>query len=179
MRFHNKRINANNFRGERVLIIKIWLHLCANIQKVFLKFLYGTQFVVGKSVTWRNNFSIMISETGNIEIGDNCFFNNGCSINSNKLVRIGAGTLFGENVKIYDHNHRFRDKKKLIKEQGFSNSEVIIGKNCWIGSNVVILKGTNIGDNSVIGAGCVVSGMIKKNMIVKNENRLKYVEFDN
>ena len=124
---------------------------------------------IGKNVTWRSNFSVMISKKGYIEIGDNCFFNNGCSLNANKYIHIGEGTIFGENVKVYDHNHRFIDFKKPIKEQGFSDGQVIIGKHCWIVSNVVLLKDTYIGDNCVIGAGCVVDGEIQDNTLVKNK----------
>ena len=72
----------------------------------------------------------------------------------------------GENVKIYDHNHRFNQHIE-IKQQGFSNGSVIIGRHCWIGSNVTILKNTVIGDNCVIGAGVVVSGTIPTNSVVK------------
>lgn len=94
-----------------------------------------------------------------IFVGKNCFFNNDCSIAANEMICIGDNNLFGENVKIYDHNHKF-DKDSLIKSQGYSNSSVTIGDNCWIGSNVVILKGTIIENNCVIGAGCIVSGII-------------------
>ena len=152
-----------------MLILKIWLHICAELEKRFYKLIYGKKLKIGGSVTWRNNFTVMIAETGMVEIGDNCFFNNGCSINANELVRIGQGTLFGENVKIYDHNHRFRDSNKSIKQQGFSNGEVIIGNHCWIGSNVVILKGSKIGDNCVIGAGCIVSGVVESNSLLKKK----------
>lgn len=62
-----------------------------------------------------------------VKIGNSCFFNNGCSINANKSITIGDGTLFGENVKIYDHNHRFRERDILIKEQGFTMGEIEIG----------------------------------------------------
>lgn len=150
-----------------MIIIKILLHILANIQKLFLKVIYGGVIHIGKNVTWRNNFSVMIGKKGHIEIGNNCFFNNGCSLNANNYISIGEGTLFGENVKVYDHNHRFRDLNKPIKEQGFSDDEVVIGKHCWIGSNVVLLKGTYIGDNCVIGAGCVVSGNVPDNSVVK------------
>ena len=152
-----------------MLILKIWLHICAELEKRFYKLIYGKKLKIGRSVTWRNNFNVMIAETGMVEIGDNCFFNNGCSINANELVRIGQGTLFGENVKIYDHNHRFRDSNKSIKQQGFSNGEVIIGNHCWIGSNVVVLKGSKIGDNCVIGAGCIVSGVVESNSLLKKK----------
>ena len=34
--------------------------------------------------------------------------------------------------------------KRSIKEQGFSNGTVSIGRHCWIGSNVCILKNADI-----------------------------------
>ena len=105
-------------------------------------------------------------ESGSHQIGNNCFFNNDCSLAANKLISIGDGTIMGENVKIYDHNHRF-NKDELIKELGYSNGEVFIGKNCWIGSNAVILKGTHISNHCVIGAGCVISGYVPEWTIVK------------
>lgn len=79
-----------------------------------------------------------------------------------------GGTLFGENVKIYDHNHRFQ-KDSSIKEQGYSNGEVHIGGHCWIGSGVIILKGADIFDNCVIGAGSVISEYIPEESIAVSE----------
>ena len=84
-----------------------------------------------------------------------------------------GGTIFGENVKIYDHNHRFNQLKELRK-QGFSNGSVVIGERCWISSNVTILKGTEIGNNCVIGAGCVISGKIPDDTIVKLNQDLTF-----
>ena len=109
----------------------------------------------------------MIGNNAKVEIGDNCFFNNDCSINSNSYVKIGGGSLFGENVKIYDHNHRFSNFDVSIKEQGFSIGKVVVGKHCWIGSNAVLLKGTEIGDNCVIGAGVIVNGKVPEGTIIK------------
>lgn len=33
----------------------------------------------------------MKDKEAQIEIGENCFFNNDCSINSNNLIKIGGG----------------------------------------------------------------------------------------
>lgn len=76
--------------------------------------------------------------------------------------------MFGENVKIYDQNHKFRDRTKLIREQGYSKGRVKIGSNCWICTNAVILKGVEIGDNCVIGAGCIIYHNIPANSVVKS-----------
>lgn len=82
-------------------------------------------------------------------------------------VTIGDNSIFGENVKIYDHNHRFNILNKTVKEQGYTKDCISIGNNCWIGSNVVVLKGTKIGNNCVIGAGVTLSGDIPDGTIVK------------
>ena len=78
----------------------------------------------------------------------------------------------GENVKVYDHNHRFNIENTLISEQGFSVGEVSIGENCWIGSNVIILKDAKIGNNCVIAAGSVINDVIPDNSIVRNNIKI-------
>lgn len=155
-----------------MIFYKIWYHLKALLQLLLFKMIYGNCLKIGGAVTWRDNFVVMIDRGAKITIDDNCFFNNGCSLVAMNEISIGNGTLFGENVKVYDHNHKFRDKNRSIKEQGFSIAPVKIGKHCWIGSNVVILKGVTIGDNCVIGAGCVVSEDVEPNTIVTTERRL-------
>lgn len=157
-----------------MIIIKIWFHIMASLKKILYKIIYGNKLAIGRFTTWRRNFSVMIANEGKVIIGTNCFFNNDCTIGANKLVKIGDGTIIGENVKIYDHNHRFADIGKSIKKQGFSDGSVCIGRHCWIGSNVCILKNADIGDNCVIGAGCVISGKINDNTIVRIDTQNQY-----
>jgi Acetyltransferase (isoleucine patch superfamily) len=136
------------------------------IKIIFLKFKYGKSLDISFKIGIRRGININING-GHIIINKGVFLNNYCSINSQNLIEIGENTLLGENVKIYDHNHLYRDKNKTIKEQGFSKEAIHIGKNCWIGSNVTILKGVTIGDNVVIGANVLVYKSIKSNSIVK------------
>lgn len=149
-----------------MFIIKLFLHLKCIIEKFIFSLIYGNKLKLGKKCHWRKNFSLMIDKNATVSIGNDVFFNNGCSVDANDYISIGDRTMLGENVKIYDHDHRFREKLP-IKKQGFKNAPVIIGKDCWIGSGVIILKGTEIGNNCIIGAGCVVSGKVKSNSILK------------
>lgn len=107
-----------------------------------------------------------------VKISDNVSFNNYCSVCAFKEITIGEGTIFGENVKIYDHNHIYKDPTIAIKHQGYTSAPIHIGKHCWIGSNVTILKGVKIGDNCVIGAGCVIYKDVSANSVVINKQNL-------
>lgn len=142
-------------------------------KKLFLKLQYGKQIVIGRKVGYRENVRFYLEHGARLVIGERCFFNNDCSINVQKHVEIGHDTLFGENVKLYDHNHVFLDADTPIANQGFRTGKIHIGSNCWICSNVVILKGVHIGDNCVISAGCVISNDIPDNTIVKCVQQLE------
>lgn len=154
---------------------------CSNVHfgKNFYFDIKATDYKVkfNKNIHFRNNSTICIRNTGKLEIGENVFFNNAISINCHSQITIGKDCLFGENIKLYDHNHKFRDKKTPIRTQGFSYGEIKIGDNCWIGSNVVILKNVQIGDNVIIGANCVVTQNIPSNTIVKTSNMLEYIVY--
>lgn len=124
----------------------------------------------------RNGFCIRLCNNATIQFGNNVFFNNYCSITSMKKITIGDNCIFGENVKIYDHNHIYKESSKTIVEQGFSSDTVSIGNNVWIGSNVVILKGVSIGNNSVIGAGSVVNKSVPENSLVLSNGQIRIIE---
>lgn len=128
--------------------------------------------VFGKGVHFRKYCSIICSNNGQLTLGENVFFNNYCSINCLYKITIGENTIFGEGVKLYDHNHQFKNKNINIADQGYSYGEINIGSNCWIGSNVTILKGVTIGDNVVIGANCLIYKSVPANTIVKNKTEL-------
>lgn len=127
---------------------------------------------VDEKVSAREDFKILIGHNGRLTIGKNNFFNNGCSINCLGKIEIGDDNQFGENVSLYDHNHRYSDKEKLISAQGYKIGNIKIGNNCWIGSHVVILKDVEIGDNVVIGAGCVVYKSVSSDTVVINHQDL-------
>ncbi|WP_429970345.1 acyltransferase [Fructilactobacillus sp. Tb1] len=129
-----------------------------------------SKFIIGESVTFNKGFSAVVDgEKSDITIGKGAFFNCYCSINALNSVRIGKFTLFGENVKIYDHNHIFKEKEIPISKQGYTSGKIVIGDNCWIGSNVVILKGVTIGDHAIIGAGCVIYKDVPSDSVIVND----------
>ncbi len=133
----------------------------------------SSKIIFKKNIQLKENCKFLCYSNGVLTVNDGVFFNNNCSVNCLHKIEIGVNTIFGESVKIYDHNHLYRDPNVLIKDQGYSFGEIKIGNNCWIGSSVIILKGVTIGDNSVIGAGCVIYKNVPANSIVKNLNNFE------
>lgn len=128
------------------------------------------KIVLGKNLDIRNYCNILVGNNAELIVGDNFFMNNSCSINCLDKIEIGENTLFGENVKLYDHNHQYSSEK--IEYKKFNTSPIKIGKNCWLGSNVVVLKGVNIGDNSIIGAGCIIHKDVPPCSVIMNKQEL-------
>ncbi|MDY3316187.1 acyltransferase [Riemerella anatipestifer] len=125
---------------------------------------------LGDGVSIRNYCNILVGNEAQLIIGDNVFMNNYCSINCLDRIEIGNNTLFGEGVKLYDHNHQYTSEK--IERYIFNKGGIKIGENCWLGSNVVVLKGVTIGDNTIVGAGCTIYKDIPANSIVINKQEL-------
>ena len=100
-------------------------------------------------------------------IGRKVYLGKGCRIFVRKDFRIGSYTLLADNVSIYDHNHRFRDKKKPIALQGYSSAPISVGSNCWLCTNVVVTKGSKIEDGVIVGANAVVNGICKMDCVYK------------
>lgn len=141
---------------------------------VYWKLKYGKRIKIGKKLRFRKGFIINISKEGYLEIGDNNFFNNYCSINCHKYIKICNNNLFGEGVRIYDHNHIFNDTKVNIKEE-FSCHEINIGNYNWIGSGCIVLSKTELGNRNVIGAGVVLNKQYKDKALVKSNKPIEEI----
>lgn len=126
-------------------------------------------FVVGSNVICRNfeNFRL---PSGKLILHDGVFINNSCSFNCMERIEIGNGTMMGEGVRFYDHDHSYTAEK--IEKWQWTTAPIRVGRDCWIGSNVTILKGVTIGDNTIIGAGCLVRNDIPANSVVYNDGHL-------
>ena len=98
---------------------------------------------------------------GNIYVGDNTFFNTNNKIVSLKKISIGSNCLFGPNIGIFDHDHKFDNIDLPIILQGYEKGEINIGNDIWIGSNCIITRGIRISDKVVIAANSVVTKSIQ------------------
>lgn len=132
----------------------------------------NSKLIFGKNLRTRNNVSFRVYNKGKIHIGDNCFFNDNCSLNCQQKIDIGNNVICGQNVMFFDHDH---DYKGNINN--FICEEIKIGDNVWIGANCIILKGVTIGNGVVIAAGTVVRNNISDNSIVYNNIKVKNREY--
>ena len=155
--------NPNVHFGENICLGQTDINLETNTCSLYL----GDRFYT------RAFCSIRVGDNGRLTIHPNVFWNNGCSVNCMYEVEIGENVMFGESVKIYDHNHEITKGPTIsISREKLNYGRVIIGKNTWLGANVIILKGVTIGENVVIGANCLIYKDIPANSIVKNAAQL-------
>lgn len=100
-----------------------------------------------------------------VRVGDRCMFNNTVTLRSEGPgIDIGADTLFGTDVQVFDSD--FHGLHPARRHGGHARmAEVRIGRNAWLGSNVMVLRGVTIGDDTVVGAGSVVSRSLPAGVI--------------
>lgn len=125
--------------------------------------------IVGSNVICRNFENFHVS-SGKLILHDGVFINNSCSFNCMERIEIGAGTMMGEGVRFYDHDHVYTAEK--IEKWQWTTAPIRVGRDCWIGSNATILKGVTIGDNTIIGAGCLIRNDVPANSVVYNDGNL-------
>ena len=173
--------------NKKMLLLK-WKSLYRDRLVIHSNFNFGKSFSfhfdashstvhIGNGLEVRDHFEVRSGNNGKLNIGDKVFFNNGCSVHCLTEISIGNNNQFGEGVKMYDHNHQYKESGKLISEQGYSFGAIKIGNNCWIGSNVIILKDVEIGDNVVIGAGCIIHKSVPAGTVVVNHQSLDFIKY--
>jgi acetyltransferase-like isoleucine patch superfamily enzyme len=180
--FLNKVIGIIRYKQKQIEILKL-KYLPNTFVGDYFYVGSGTYFDLDKNfqkleilnnVVAKRHCSFFLGANATLAIGNKVFFNNYCSVNALGSINIGDNTMFGEGVKIYDHNHLYNwNKGKLdIARDDFNIGSVRIGKDCWIGSNVTILNNVEIGDNVIVGANCLVFKSVPSNSIVKSRSEL-------
>ena len=118
------------------------------------------------------------------EIGKNVVFHFRTEIRGIHRLKIGAGTIIGDNallaaqrgltigknvnlssnVSIYSGAHDHRNP--YFRSTPATTRPITIGDRVWIGSNAIILTGVNIGEGAVVCAGCVVTKDVEPYAVV-------------
>jgi acetyltransferase-like isoleucine patch superfamily enzyme len=111
-----------------------------------------------------------------LEIGDDVYIGDDCIVSCAERVTIGAGTLLGHGVQIFDNNSHPVDvlaraadweAVRIGGSRGeIESSPVAIGERAWIGFGSVVLKGVSIGAGAIVGAGSVVTRDVAADTVV-------------
>lgn len=155
-----------------LILEKINIHIYSTLKKIEFRLKYGKKIKIGKKVIFRKPIIIRIEKNGYLEIGNDNFFNSFASLNVLNYIKIGNNNRFGENIHIYDHNHKISN----TNWNTYTMSEIIIGNHNWIGTNSILLKGSSLGNNNVIGAGSILNKKIENDMIYFNGKLDKKME---
>jgi acetyltransferase-like isoleucine patch superfamily enzyme len=125
----------------------------------------GERVTIGKysliectSVLWHLGEGLEMGDGSSV--GDYSFI--GCAGG----VKIGSNVLMGQRVSFHSQNHRFDDLSRPIREQGVTNSGIVVGDDCWLGAGCIILSGVEIGAGSIIAAGTVVNRSFGPNSVL-------------
>lgn len=113
--------------------------------------------------------SAILREPQNIVIGDDCLINHGCVLHGGKnaaQLLLGDHVQLGPYVQIFCFNHDTRLANPHMMVNSYSEADVIIGSDVWIGAGSIILAGVKVGDGAVIGAGSIVVDDIPENAVV-------------
>lgn len=160
---------------NRLRIMDLKWYIERIFKRSYYNFVFKGRLKWPKSVRFRNRLDFYIENNAILSIGESTFFNRDCSVNVQEKITIGDYCIFGENVKMYDHNHIFKNIPEIIARQGFKTAPITIGNNCWLGTNVVVLKGVTVGDNCVISAGCIVDKDVPDNSILKRDGTIEKI----
>lgn len=143
---------------------KINVHLVNSIRgKLCIEILGKSKVKIGRFLMTRGPLYLKCTEGALIEIGNECFFNNNCSITAAEKVTIGNQCKFANNLVVVDHDHAIEQGHATAK---LTSKPVCIGDNVWVGANCTILKGVNIGTGAIIAAGAVVTKDVPDHTIV-------------
>jgi len=79
-----------------------------------------------------------------------------CSISND--VKIIAGGIHPKDwISLFPIRSYFNLDGAYKDGMPFSNGEVIIGNDVWVGSNAIIMSGVTIGDGAIIAAGSIIT----------------------
>lgn len=101
--------------------------------------------------------------SGDVVIGTHTYINSGCVLYTGNGITIGNHVAIAANCTLAPVNHAYRERSKLISEQGFlpSKGGIIIEDDVWIGANCVILDGAILRRGVVVAAGTIVRGELE------------------
>jgi acetyltransferase-like isoleucine patch superfamily enzyme len=121
----------------------------------------GTRIVIGAHSVIDSFVKVKpAGGSGHLLIGEHVVINSGCVLYTGQGINIGNHVAIAANCTFAPVNHAYKDKSRLIREQGFllGKGGIVIEDDVWIGANCVLLDGAILRRGCVLGAGSIVRG---------------------
>lgn len=103
-----------------------------------------------------------------IIVGDECLLNHNNVLQAGKqdaVIKIGNHVMCGPNVQIFAYDHGMELCEMPMIKQPYTEADVIIDDDVWIGAGTIIVMGAKINSGVVVAAGSVVTGELPANTI--------------
>lgn len=109
------------------------------------------ELVVGNNVTLRRGINLEIKKNGVLELENNVFISDNCTIIVAQNTCIKRATRVGNNTTFMDTDFHYivNVKSRIVKP---SEGKILIHENCWIGGNCIIKK------NTILPRGTILAG---------------------
>ncbi len=113
---------------------------------------------LGKNILIRQGARLEIVGSGEIEIGDNCNFEQNLHLTCGEKIIIGRNVTVTCQVMITDIDHNYSEIDTPILSQKNIVKPTSVGDYCFIGAGARIQAGTSLGKQCIVGANAVVRG---------------------
>ena len=110
----------------------------------------GGAMELGRGAYVDDRCRLQVTAGARMSIGEGCYLNTNCRVVAAEDIRIGALTMFGPNVCVFDHDHIF-DADGVHGE--LASAPISIGERCWLGADALVTKGVVISDRVCVGGG--------------------------
>ena len=155
----------------------IFGHKCNLMKNMTINVKKNCLINLSDKTVFLENCYIEVGENASLIVESETFVNRNCRFVCLDQIKIGKHCAFGDNVKIYDHDH-------IVKSCGsqnwniFKHNPVVIGDETWICSSVTILRKSVIGNHSIVGAGTIVKGSVPDGTMCYSQINLQYKKID-
>lgn len=114
----------------------------------------GASLSIGAGVYLSPECFVQVNKGATLVLEDGVYMNEGCRVTVVESAHIGAKTLFGPNVQIYDHDHEFDCRGVSSK---LTYAPVSIGQHCCLCANAVVKRGSSIACRPLVSENPVVT----------------------
>lgn len=173
---HKKIVDYNKPTKFKYILDILYLVITGIFLFNFLRLVgyYIVNYILGRtrsSIGKNSNVhpTVIIRHGKNVMIGDNCLINHNNVIQAGKSaakINIGNYVQTGPNVMMFAYNHRMEMNGVPMILQNYTEADINIEDDVWIGAGAIILAGVTLGRGSVVGAGAVVTRDVEPYSVV-------------